>query len=697
MKKKTKKYHNNYSNKNPAESRIQFRLFVLVFFWILGFGVVGAKLVLVQVIQHEKYAEVGKRVIKDRQEIPAQRGTIYDRNGEILAVDLVHYSLGIFPDKIENKISTAREISRITDTPLSETLSKIKSKDKFAYLAHRLRPHQAEDLRDLHSKGLVLEKKYSRYYPYRKNGAHVIGFCDLDNVAQYGIELEYDYHLRGLSGHAVYLRDAKGSLFPDLNYPVFNPIDGKDAVITLDIMLQSIVEEELEAAVKTHQALNGTAILMNVNTGEILALADYPGFDPNAYNKFPIKNFRNIAVSDQFEPGSTFKIVALSMALEQLKLDLNTSRIFCENGRYTIFKNTIHDHKKFGNLTVREIFENSSNIGTIKLARQFEAPVFYRYTRDFGFGTLTGIDLPAESPGILHRPDQFTRSSTCYMSIGYEVAATPLQIACAYAAVANGGKLLQPHVLKNIVDSDGQKILSHKPQVIRQVVSSATAQEMSSTLVGVVENGTGQNAKLPGISIAGKTGTAQKLDPVTNRHTSKYISSFVGFFPVEAPRFVLLVMVNEPKGQYYGSQVAAPAFRNIVQRIIGLPQSGDLASTQLEKHDPPNQGSEGEVLPNSEVKIFKENLADYEIINVSQKAASKRIKRPVVTASVKQSKSAGGVPEFIGLTIREALEKISKLNLIPDIEGHGVVIDQLPRPGAKLNPNTKIKLVCKPS
>lgn len=693
MKKKIKKYHSDFSDRDPVEGKLRIRLWIVTFLWILGFGLVVARLVAVQVFEHDRYAEIGKRIIKNHQVIPAQRGTIYDRNGEILAVDLVHYSLAVFPDKVANKSSTARKISEITGIPYLEILSKIRSTDSFAYLARRLRPQQADQLKALGIKGMVLEKNYSRYYPYCENGAQVLGFCDFDNVAKYGIELEYDSYLRGVPGHAVYLRDAKGNRFPDLNYPVFNPIDGKDVVTTIDIVLQSILEEELAEGVSQHQAVNGSAVLLNVQTGELLALANSPGFDPNVYNKFPVRNFKNEAVSDQFEPGSTFKIIALAMALEQLKIDVNANKIYCEDGQYRLFKRMIRDHKRFGTLTVRQIFENSSNIGTIKLAQKFEAPVFYRYARNFGFGTMTGIDLPAESAGILHTPNEFSSSSTCYMSIGYEVAATPLQIACAYAAIANEGKLVQPYVISKVVDNDGHVIQSNEPQVIRNVISAETAREMTSALRGVVENGTGQSARISGISIAGKTGTAQKFDPIKNEYVSKYIGSFVGFFPVESPRYVLMIVINEPKGEYYGSQVAAPVFRNIVQRIIGLPQSNDIASIQEQPHVDQNNGINVATLPSSaDRRVFFEKSSDYKILKASQNSAPATGN---VSGSIQKPNYENRVPDFGGLTLREALEREHQLGLKVDMEGSGVVVEQYPRPGTKLNSETIIKLTLK--
>lgn len=690
MQKKIKKYRNKFSEKD-SEKVIHLRLLLLVLFWVMGFGLILTKLVYVQVID-----PTPSSIVDNPQELPARRGTIYDRNGEIMAVDLVHYSLAAFPKQVYNRSAVARKISKITHQAASEILQKIGSHPKFAYIIHRLSPDQADAIKALQIKGLVLEKKYSRYYPYRENGAHLIGYCDFSNNAQAGIELEYDKDLKGLPGHAVYLRDAKGGSFFDLNYPLFNPIDGKDVVTTIDIVLQSILEEELQNGVEEHQAVNGSAVLLNAQTGEVLGLANFPGFDPNDYNKYPVENYRNMAVSDQYEPGSTFKIIAMAMVLEQLKLDLNSNTVFCENGRYQVFRKTIRDHKKFGELTLKEVFENSSNIGTIKLAEKFDPPVFYRYARDFGFGTLTGIDLPAESGGILHKPSEFTKASPYYMSIGYEVAATPLQIACAYAAIANGGKLLKPYAVRNVIDTDGHISRNNRPQVIRQVISPRTAVEMINTLHGVVENGTGQSARIPGISIAGKTGTAQKLNKEKTHYVSKYISSFVGFFPVESPRYVLMIMVNEPTGEYYGSQVAAPIFRNIAQRIIGLPQNDNLALAQPDYlHMDENNGLKEVNLEGTDV--LEEPEPDYKVIPASREMTNGKIEHPVAEAQVGKKINRDIIPSFIGLTLREAFEKLSQLDLKADVEGNGIVVKQYPKPGLKLNKDLKIKLVCSAS
>jgi len=583
MSKKTKKYRNKPRNSGSIENSKTTRLIVLTLLGIIGFGSVIVKLIIVQVFQHEKFSVVGTRHLKNKQELPAKRGTIFDRNGEKLAIEIIHYSLAVRPNEMINQSHTIRKLSEVTGFAISQIRNKIKNDQSFAYLAHRLRPQTAHEIEKLKLNGIVLERKSSRYYPYGEHAGQIIGYCDYFNDARAGVESVYDSYLRGVPGYALFIRDNKGNRIPDLNYPVIQPIDGNDVVTTINVVYQNILEDELKKTVSQHQAVNGAAILLNVISGEVLALANYPGFDPNTYHKFPVRNYRNIAISDQFEPGSTFKIVALALMLEQLKFNLKTERIFCENGKYKIYGQNLRDHKKFGNLTLQEVIENSSNIGMAKLASKFQAPLFYRYARDFGFGTFTGIDLPAEASGILHKPTDYQKTSIPYMSIGYEVAVTPLQIACAYAAVANGGKLLKPYIVKKVVDKDGNVLLRNKPRVTRQVINPAISRKMSLTLEGVVENGTGRSAAVKGLAIAGKTGTARKIEADKNgknRYVSKYISSFAGFFPVDSPQYALVILINEPKDEYYGSQVAAPAFSNISKRIIGIPFENELHLTE---------------------------------------------------------------------------------------------------------------------
>ena len=711
FKKIKKKKNNRRSLPSPVDTHR--RIMILGVLLIAGFVVVVGKLFWVQVVDHGYYQKVARRYLEHRRELLAQRGSILDRNRQILAVDLIHYSLAIRPRLVADRAKAARQIASLISVPYRTILKKIQGNKSFVYIAHRLSVKTAEKLRALGIKGVVLEKKFSRYYPYKEQAAQTIGYCDYENEAKSGLELEYDHLLRGKPGWTIFLRDALGNQFPNLDFPTSQPVNGMNLETTLDMVYQSILEEELSTAVQNHRAESGSAVLMDPRTGEVLAMANAPGFDPNRYNLYPLENYRNRAVTDSYEPGSTFKMVALAVSIEHQNLDLNKKLVYCENGRYRLGKKTIEDHHPYGYLTVRQAFERSSNIGIIKLSNQFPAPIFYRYARDFGFGAKTGIDLPAEESGILHKPGEYSRYSLAYMSIGYEVSVTPLQLAAAYGAIANDGLLMQPFVVRRIVDNRGRTYQERKPQKIRQVVSPATAKRMKEVLVGVVENGTGHTAYLKGVTIAGKTGTAQKLDPRTGSYTSdKHVAYFVGFFPAESPRFVLAVVINTPRKGYYGSQVAAPAFRNIARRIIGLPGDSEtpeyrVARAQIElpgKHDylVPLEG----LSVKAARKILKRRgiactvIGDGDVVYRQEPAAYSEVtsntKVKLYTENGERQEPAL-MPRLTGLTLKEALQVMAAWDVSVEVEGSGVVVKQQPGAGKKISERVKVKLVCKPA
>lgn len=681
---------------------------------MLGFALVIAKLVIVQVFSHEKYEQIAKGHLENRRELPAQRGNIVDRNGELMALDLIHYSLGIRPKQIKEPEKNARRLADIAGLSRNSVLAKVKSGKSFTYLKHRLNPEAAAQIQALKLEGVILEKKFSRYYPYSQYGGQVVGYCDFDNKARAGLELTYDDLLKGKPGWSIYLRDALGNQLPNLDFPTTNPVNGMTIETTIDMVYQGILEEELKKAVQTNQANSASAVLLNPRTGEVLGITNYPGYDPNHYNQYSMARYRNAAVSDFYEPGSTFKIIALLMCLEQLNLDMDKELVFCENGSFPLAQKVVKDHQKFGYLTAEQVFEKSSNIGVIKLSRRFKDSEFFRYARDFGFGAPTGIDLPAEAVGILHKPSEFSRYSLSYMSIGYEVAVTPMQIASAYAAIANDGLLMQPYVVRRIIEEDGEVYRENHPQGIRQVVSPETARRMKEVLHGVVENGTGQNARVSGITIGGKTGTAQKIDRQTNSYTStSHVASFVGFFPVESPRFVLLIVVHNPKLGYYGSQVAAPVFRNIAQRIIGLPVEKDQAPNVELARAEVNLPSMKNVMLSLEgmevkkaVKLLKNNDLDYEVVGGGSliyrqepTAYSELQERQKVTlyTETKTVSNQQVMPDLTGLTLKEALQILSDWKISVEVEGSGVVKKQIPNPGKKMEQKDKVKLVCDPA
>ena len=365
MLKKTGK--KNSRGMRPSEPNVSLRLKVLTAAWIFGFLVVVGKLVHIQVVDHGKYNEVAEGHLEQRREVPAQRGAIKDRNGHHLAVDLIHYSLAVRPSVLENPERAAEKIGKIINLSAGKIIQKMNANKSFVYLAHRLNHDASERLKSLYLKGLILEKKFSRYYPYDGQAAQVVGYCDFENNPRAGLELKFNEFLEGKSGWTAYLRDAFGNQVPYYDFPTSEPANGFDVETTLDMTYQSVLEEELSEVVLLRKANHGSAVLMDPQTGEVLAMATYPGYNPNKYNRYPVVSYKNRAISDQYEPGSTFKMVALAMCLEQLNLNMEREIVFCENGTYRVHLKDVKDHKNFGWLTARQAFEQSSNIGVMKL------------------------------------------------------------------------------------------------------------------------------------------------------------------------------------------------------------------------------------------------------------------------------------------------------------------------------------------
>ncbi len=676
---------------------------------MLGFAAIIGRLIYVQIVRHDHYRSIARGHLENRRELPGMRGSIVDRNNQPIAVDLVQFTLAVRPGQLDDRQAAAKRIAEILKVPTRSLLKKMPAGKPFVYLNKRVSLEQAEKLRSLKLPGLQLEKKFSRYYPYGQQAAQLVGYCDYENYAKGGLELQYDKLLSGQSGWSIYLRDALGNQFPNINFPTVEPQNGLTVETTIDMVYQGILEEELQNAVKEHKAKNGTAVLLNPHTGEVLGMANYPGFNPNQYGNYKLANFRNRVITDPYEPGSTYKMVAMTLLLEQLELDIDNELVYCENGSFKLVNKVIRDHKKFKYLSASQVFEQSSNIGVIKLADKFDKQDFYRYSRDFGFGARSGIDLPAESPGILHQPGNYSKGSIYYMSIGYEVAVTPLQVVSAYAAIANGGMLLQPYVMKRVLNERGEVVAANSPQVLRQVISSETAGRVRKVLTRAVERGTGQTAKLADFSIAGKTGTAQKISSLTKTYSSSsHVGSFVGFFPAEEPRFVMMIVINNPRNGYYGSQVAAPAFKRIARRIAGLPGEDlrpfqtQLASTDLPRIKNYLPAVEGLSVTDAGHSIALKGLS-YQVVGegdmvVRQHPAAYTDLTEVedVQLWTERLHAEENMPKLTGLSLKEALQVLGQWDVSVSVEGNGIVQKQTPAPGRKLAGNAEVMLFCKP-
>jgi cell division protein FtsI (penicillin-binding protein 3) len=549
-----------------ATYRRRFNAVFFLFFFFLFLCV--ARLLFIQFFRSEYLASIARKQHNLYVELEPRRGTIYDINMRPQAINIPADSLFASPvgmssaDK-ERAIKQLAPILGVERSYLSERLGR---KKYFIWLQRKMTPQQSEEARKLNIKGIGCVKESKRCYPNGYLASHLIGFAGIDNNGLEGNELLYNKYLKGEGGWAYFLRDARQKRLEIWENMVL-PKDGDNVVLTIDGVIQYIAERELQKAYESSNAKGGSIVVMNPHTGAILAMANRPTFDLNEYASSSQDSRRNRAVCDMFEPGSVFKIVAASGALEEKK-SREDEKFFCENGSYRIASHVLHDHRSHGSLTFSEVIEQSSNIGTSKIAQKLGPAEFYRYIRLFGFGAKTGVDIPGEISGVTKNPRQWSKISIATMPMGQEIGVTVLQLACAFSVIANGGTLMKPYLVSEVRDKYGEAIQEFKPQAIRQVISTETAARMRKILTGVVQHGTGKLAQVPGFTAGGKTGTAQKLDPDGRYSHSKFTASFVGFAPAEEPALVVAVVLDEPRPYYYGGVVASPVFRNVVSDTL---------------------------------------------------------------------------------------------------------------------------------
>ncbi len=549
---------------NSFEKRLLFTrmaftcLFLVVFF----------SLVKVQVLNRPSKVSG----IYEKIEIPVPRGTIYDRNGKVMAMSLPYYSLYIdswavrHAEKKEPAYAARLEKELASILKISPGEIKKKTLQKYPLIKRELSVEEYTALTSAKLPGTVFLPGYKRIYPNDALACHVIGFAGTDGYGLEGVELYYNGLLQGKKGLSLILKDGSGELIRSVEKQLSPSQEGKDLYLTIDAGLQFIVEEEIESVCKKHNAASVSAIVIDYDTGEILAMANMPNYNPNFPDRYSVSDKRNRAVTDLFEPGSTFKIVTAAAAIEEGVFSPEDV-IYCEKGKWFIRDHYLHDTHEYDNLTLREVVEKSSNIGTVKIAMGLGERKLYEYCCRFGFGTTTGIDLPGEIRGIMRPLNKWSGYSITAIPIGQEVGINALQGIRAMAAIANGGSLVNPHILKS-VKGDSKEILTHRSKERRKILSKNTCSILTDILEDVTSpSGTAPLANIPGYSISGKTGTAQKI--VNGRYAKgRYVASFVGFLNNPEARMLILVKVDEPRPVYYGGLVAAPAFRNILWRTL---------------------------------------------------------------------------------------------------------------------------------
>jgi len=716
------------SARNSSNVRL-YLLAALLFFW--G-GAICLRLVYLQIFRYGSFELRAQHQQQRTTEVSARRGIIYDRSGHELAMSISVDSVFAVPTEIPDLAGTVSLISRITHSDPREILAKCRAGRTFCWLARKADAETADRIRSLNLRGIYFQKESKRFYPKRELAAQVIGYVGTDDEGLSGIEREYDDKLHGKPGEMLVSVDARRKWFGSVEK---QPEPGQNVVLTIDQQIQYIAERELQTAMEQTHAEAGTVIVENPHTGEILALANQPTFNPNLTREITPAKLKNHAVSDVYEPGSTFKVVTISAALEE-KLT-NPQEVFdCQMGSIVINGMRIHDSRPHGLLSVSDVLAESSDVGSIKIGMRLGDDRFYKYIHGFGFGEPTGIELPGETRGLSKPPNRWSRVSFAAISMGQEIGITPLQLVGLVSTMANNGVWVAPRIVAatNAPQSAPQTIAFH-PAEQRRVISPLTAAQMRQMMQGVVLHGTGTKALLEGYTSAGKTGTAQKIDPATHAYShSKYVASFGGFAPINNPVITVAVILDSAVGLHQGGQVSAPVFQRVTQQVleylhtphdVELPPNRQLllASRQVKNHDV-EEGSPdhlGDPLEVAEATVPAPIAPSVPVKNVETPGPG------VVTAALKQresvlpedpkpisdtldpppaaavqhlrtngtvildlEQSATVVPSFAGKSVRAAIEMAQEDGLDLDAVGSGLARAQSPLAGSHVPSGSKV-------
>jgi cell division protein FtsI (penicillin-binding protein 3) len=549
----------------PANDRIVGVLLAGLFL----LGLLWVRCAWLQVFGAKHYTAIARQQHSMHETITAPRGTIYDAHGQPLAMSVLAPSVYANARQVAAKRDMARQLSKLVDRDAQFLQQRLEQDRGFVWLARQVDPALTPALLPLRRAGVGIREEPKRLYPHQQLASHVLGFVNIDQRGLEGLELAYNGMLQGRDGWRATWRDAKGEQLVGPWTTEVAPVPGHDMVLTIDAVVQQVAEETLEWGLKKYHAKGGSIIVMDPRTGAIWAMANAPTYDNGAPASVPPEKRRNRAITDVFEPGSIFKIVTASALLQEGRITPQ-EQIFCEQGAWpTVARHVLHDHHGHGLLTFHDIIKNSSNIGTSKAAQRLKPEEFYRYVRAFGFGQKTGLEIPGEVSGLLSPPSRWSKLTPYIMPIGQEIAATPIQLAVMTAVVANGGLRVSPYLVKDIQTANGHVVRSYAHKEPVRILSAEVAQQVSDMLVSVVESGTGQLANVKGLTVAGKTGTAQKLEPTGRYSHSRFVASFVGYGPVPDPRFVMVVSMDEPRPLYFGGVVSAPMFKRMVEQLAG--------------------------------------------------------------------------------------------------------------------------------
>jgi cell division protein FtsI (penicillin-binding protein 3) len=749
------------------------RFWIVCLFFFLWASAIAGRLFWLQIVRHREFVERAQKQQQRTFEVAPRRGVLYDRNLRELAMTILADSIYADPTEIADKPATARALAALVHTDPEDALStgdqiaaRLNAGHNFAWIARRVTPQVAAAVKALNMKGVYFQKEFQRFYPDSEIAAQVLGYVGVDDNGLGGLEEKFDGDLHGRPGLMYTAMDARRKV---LGSTEREPEPGRNLVLTIDENIQFMAERALDHAMEKTQALNGTVVVQDVHTGQILALAIRPTFNPNQFRHTTPDLLRDHAVSDVYEPGSTFKLVTYAAAMDA-NVASPDDMIDCQGGQITLFGSVIHDDKAdrgIGTVTVATALARSSDVGVIKLAQKLGPDRLYNYIRAFGFGQRSGIELPGETRGLLRPVSRWQPASIGYVAIGQEEAVTPIQLVSMVSTIADGGVYLPPHVL--LPEQAGSTILNQKaapPQVAqapqlsalpvkpgeelpdplpsgaRRVISTMAAAQMRKMMEGVVLFGTGKSSQLNGYSSGGKTGTAQKIDPATHKYTqSLHIASFAGFAPVNNPVIAVSIILDSPKGAYYGAEVSAPVFTEVAQQVLeylGVPHDIELRPmTTASKKEPPvkedDAAAQGENIQalyeaandlpsddplraapavqtaanpqpapaavqtaNSPTRQNSRTQTGNSPSLPAQRPAqpAQPASRPAANTVVVADAGQLRVPSLLGLSVRQVIEEAGSAGLEVEIAGSGTAREQAPAPGAMVTPGTKIVVRC---
>ena len=718
------------------------RLYILAAVLFLWVAAVLGRLVYLQIIKYEFFLNLASRQHGRTIDVEPRRGTIYDRNGAELAMSIDVDSVFAVPSEIPDQESTAQILATVLNLDAQELLAHLRSQRNFAWVKRKLDAETSDRVRNLNLRGIYFRKEPMRFYPKRNLAAQTVGYVGVDDEGLGGIELKFDDDLRGMPGREMIFVDARRKWYGRVER---QPDPGQNLVLTLDGTIQYIAEKELAAAMEETKAVAGTVVVQNPRTGEILALANRPTFNPNVFNSVPKDALKNRAVSDVYEPGSVFKTVTYSAAIEQ-KVVTPEDHVDCQGGSITIFGMTIHDAHKMGVLTIAEAYAHSSDVAAVKTGMKLGDVRFDEYIRSYGFGAPTGIELPGESRGLKKPLNRWSKVSIGAMSMGQEIGVTAVQVVSMVSTIANDGVYTPPRIVAGeLPPNAAPKPVVFHPAQQHRVISTMTAVQMKKMMEAVVLDGTARRAILDGYTVAGKTGTAQKVDPATGAYSkTKYVASFVGFAPVNNPAVTIAVILDSAQGLHQGGQVSAPVFKRIAQQVLeymhvphdiepknqamrqtlvassknddAAEESSDRLGQALivdgdDANGKPSASAEQHVAsapnpaltPYSSAKVVDTSRHTIEPVSPSSQAGESPPMLPSSGPTPAQAAAGKGtvvldvdsgivVPSFMGKSLRSAVEVAQQSGLEINVLGSGIARQQSPLPGSHLPTGQKVTI-----